>query len=131
MKTRPTSVTVIAWFLVVTSALSVISLLRSGSNPRVQEFMSKSAVSVPVQCAMSYILIAGSIISGIAMLKGCNWGRNLYVGLTLVGFVFGFATSPIRTMLIPGLVVFVAVCILLYRPAATQYFLSTETPDDA
>ena len=54
------------------------------------------------------------------MLSGNGWARTTYVAWTAINLVFGFATSPFKTMMIPGVVFFLVVAFFLYRPAATS-----------
>jgi hypothetical protein len=54
MKKRPTSVTVIAWILFVTSALSLLTSTMAINNPMAQELMAKSPIPVPLQYVMLY-----------------------------------------------------------------------------
>lgn len=131
MRSRPTSVTVIAWFMIASSILSAFTLLPAMNNPQVRELMAKSPVPIPVQIAISYVGLSLTIIAGIAMLKGCNWGRLLYVIWSGCGMVFGFATSPLKGAMIPGMVVYLLFCFLLYRPVATAYFRPAEATTDA
>ncbi|MDX9980844.1 MAG: hypothetical protein RBU25_12540, partial [Lentisphaeria bacterium] len=68
----------------------------------------------------------------IAMLKGCNWGRLLYVVWNGCSMLFGFATSPLKgATMIPGLVIYLLFSFLLFRPVATAYFRPTEATADA
>jgi hypothetical protein len=122
MRERPISVTIIAWFLIVAGVISVFTTLSTLNNPMVEELMSKSLLPVPLQYAMMYIALAVSVICGIGMLKGQGWARLLYVIWGIIGFLVGFVTSPMKVAIIPGLIVFVIIVLLLYRPASNQYF---------
>ena len=130
MKNRPTSVTVIAWVLIVMGGISLISTTVMINNPLAHDLMSKSPMPIPAQYAMSYIGLLIMIVSGIAMLGGRNWARFLYVVWSAVGFVIGIATSPMKVALIPGFVVFVVIAFFLFRPQATQYFSPSESAND-
>ena len=130
MKNRPTSVTVIAWVLIVMGGISLISTTVMINNPMAHDLMSKSPISIPVQYAMAYIGSLIMIVSGIAMLGGHNWARFLYVVWSAIGFVIGIATSPMKVALIPGFVVFVVIAFFLFRPKATQYFSPSESAHD-
>ena len=125
MGERPKSVTVIAWILIVTGAISVFTSLSSLNNPMVKELMSKSPLPISLQYAMMYIGLAVSVISGVGMLKGQNWARFLYVIWGAIGFLIGLVTSPMKAAMIPGLLFFAIIVFFLYRPASTQYFTKT------
>jgi hypothetical protein len=122
MKERPTSVTVIAWILIILGGISIITSTISLNNPMAKELMAKSPIPVSAQIIMMYAGLLVSIVSGIGMLKGHNWARLLYVIWGAIGFVISLLTSPIKVALIPGFVVFVIIVFFLFRPIAQQYF---------
>jgi len=99
-------------------------------NPAVRELMSKTPIPVPVQYAMACAGALIMLVSGVAILKGQNWGRWLYVVGTAVGFLIGIMTSPLKEAMIPGLVVFVVASFFLFRPKANKYFSNTESAHD-
>jgi len=129
MKQRPISITIIAWLLIAISILNVITITVSLNNPKVQELMAESPLPIPVQYAMTYISLAATLVSGIAILKGQNWGRWLYVIWSAIGFIITLATSPMKAMVIPGIVVFLIVVFFLFRSNANAYF-ADETGSD-
>ena len=122
MKKRPTSVTVIAWLLIVLGGLSILTTTAVINNPTALELMGKSPLPIGVQFAMTYAGLVVMIVSGVAMLKGRNWGRLLYVIWTAVSIVIGIFTTPIKAAMIPGVVVFIIACFFLFRPRANEYF---------
>jgi hypothetical protein len=135
MRTRPASITVIAWILIllggislVTTALMIDKIMID--NPAARELISKSPIPVPVQYAMTYVGLLIMLVAGVAMLKGQNWGRWLYVVGTAVGFLIGIITSPLKEAMIPGFVFFVVVSFFLFRPKANKYFSDTESAHD-
>jgi hypothetical protein len=87
MKKRPTSVTVIAWILLVTSALSLLTSTMAINNPIAQELMAKSPNPVPLQYVMLYLGLAISILSAIFMMRAANWARLLYIGWSGIEFL--------------------------------------------
>lgn len=96
----------------------------------VQEVMSRSVLPVPVQYVMLYVGAAVSIVSGIAMLKGRDWARFLYVIWSAIGFVVGMVTSPMKALMIPSLAFYVILVIFLFRPKASRYFRGTDEVRD-
>jgi hypothetical protein len=128
MNQRPTSITVIAWALIVVNALSLVVNTFTLQRPEAKELMSKSPIPVPVQFAMFYVGSAISIVAGIFMLRGRNWARLLYVIASGLGLIIGFATSPVKTALIPGTLMFAVVCFFLFRPKANEYFRAPAVP---
>ena len=131
MNKRPTSVTVIAWILIVLGGVSIVTTSLLLNNPSMTELMSKNPVPIPVQYTISYTGMLAMIICGIGMLKGQNWSRFLYVIWTAIGLAISIVTSPMKAAMIPGVVFFVVVTFFLFRPAATRYFTGKESPDDA
>lgn len=130
MKERPTSITVIAWILIVMAGLSLITSAFYMNNPRARELMGRSPIPIPVQYLMTYVGLLVTLICGIAMLKGQNWARILYVIWYIIGFVVGIATSPMKVAMIPGSVVFVVIAFFLFRPIANEYFTASEVEND-
>lgn len=128
MKKRPTSVTVIAWILIVLGGISILTTTAAINNPAALEVMGKSPLPVGAQFAMTYFGLVIMVVSGIAMLKARNWGRLLYVIWTAASFGIGVFTTPVKAAMIPGLVVFVIACFFLFRPKANQYFATPESP---
>lgn len=131
MKNRPTSISVIAWFLIVMGGISLITTTVMINNPMMNDVMSKSSIPIPIQHAMSYLGLLIMIVSGIAMLKGCNWARFLYIIWNIIGFFVGIATSPMKAAMIPGFVFFLVIAFFLFRPKANIFFLSAEESNDA
>jgi hypothetical protein len=134
MRTRPTSITVIAWILILMGGISLVTTTLMidtvTTNPAVRELLSKSPIPVPVQYAMTYVALLVTLASGVAVLKGQNWGRWLYVVGTALGFLIGIMTSPLKSAMIPGFVVFVVVAFFLFRPKANKYFSDQESAHD-
>lgn len=84
--------------------------------------MARSPIPVPIQIAMSYAGLLVTFVCGIAFLKGQNWARYLYVGWSIVGFIVGFATSPMKFSMIPGFAFVLVIAFFLFRPKATRFF---------
>jgi hypothetical protein len=94
MKKRPTSVTIIAWILLVINALSLLGSIMAINNPMAQEQMAKSPIPIPLQYVMIYLGLSISILCAIFMLRAANWARLLYDCLGRDRFAvrpFGFA----------------------------------------
>jgi hypothetical protein len=107
----PTSVSVVCWIIIATSGLSLVSITRALSNPMVKEIAAKVMSQDPIPIPLQYLMLYGGLlikaISGLAMLRGKNWGRLLFVSWSIFGFITGFATSPMKMGMIPGLVLFI------------------------
>ena len=126
---RPTSITVIAWFLIVAASINLATSIGNLNNPLVKDLMAKSPLPASAQFALLYLGLAVSLVSGIGMLMGHNWARWLYVIWSAFAFVVGLATSPMKLMLIPGVLVYVIIVLFLIRPVASRFFLAESAAD--
>jgi hypothetical protein len=104
---RPVSVTVIGWIIILFGVLSFWFLLRP---------------TIVLNLLWGVIHGTIALASGIAMLRGLNWGRLLYllyvpVAIILRLLLYGFFPLQIVTV-----IWYVAFLILLTRPAASAFF---------
>ena len=130
MKHRPTSVTVIAWVFIIMGGIGIVTTTIMMNDSTLLEIRNKSSLSIPIQNAKSYFGTIVILVSGLALLKGYNWSRLLYIGWCVIGFVIELFTSPFITALIPSLIVFIVVVFFLFRPKANEYFSSLESSND-
>jgi hypothetical protein len=128
---RPTSVNIIAWFLIVTGLISLVFSYFSLSNPMAQELMAKNLLPIPLQYVLMFLGLVISVVSGFALRKGQNWARQLYVGWSVLGLLIGLATAPGKPALIPGALVLAIIAFFLYRPSANAYFVPQKIANDA
>ena len=129
MNARPLSITVIAWIIIVSSAMSLVSTLFLINNPTAQELMAQSALPLPVQYAMIFVGLLVGIVCGVFMLKGANWARLLYVGWGILGFAISFITTPGKLTMLPGIIFFAIVVFFLFRPKANAFFSGRSNRD--
>ena len=129
MNPRPLAITVIAWIIIASSAISLVSTLFLINNPMAQELMATSAIPIPLQYGMMFVGLLVGLVCGVFMLKGANWARLLYVGWSILGFIISFVTTPGKLMLLPGAVFLAVVVFFLFRPNANAFF-STEAKTD-
>jgi hypothetical protein len=122
---RPTSVTVVCWALIVIGVISPLSIVGHMHDPIAIKLMSQSPISIPIQYGLMCFGLAVTLVSGIAMLRRKNWARFLYVCWSIAGFTISLATSPIKTMMLPGIVIFLMLAFFLFRPKANAYFADT------
>ena len=119
---RPTSLTVIAWLLIVSCVLSIASFVMAHGNPAAENVMRQGVLPLWLQYAIGYFGMAVQLVCALAFLKGKAWGRTLYIGWGVIGLVIGFSTSPMKLALIPGAILFALVVFFLLRPAASAFF---------
>ena len=129
MKERPQSVTVICWILIAMNGLALMwlpmSLRMVSTKPELRRILEQSPVPIPIQHVLSFAGIAVTLTGAIAMLNGRNWGRWLYAIWMILSIIFGLVTSPLKLMIIPGILIFGVIAFFLFRPAANQYFSAT------
>jgi len=125
-KKRPTSITVLAWFLIVGSGLSLIPSPFYLSDPRAKEIWD--SMQIPISLVIPNLFIGSlvGVISGIGMLKGLNWARFLDVIWSSIVIVIGFATLSMKALVIPGIVLLMISIFILFRPKANEYFSSND-----
>jgi len=124
---RPKSVTVVCWILIVMGAISLITSTLNHDNPMVKDLMAKSPIPVTLQYIMTYVGLIIMLTCGVSMLKRQNWARILYVCWSIFGFIVGIATSPMKAVMIPGIIVFLILVFFLFRPKANEFFKASET----
>jgi hypothetical protein len=128
---RPTSVTVIAWFLIVTSLIALPFQLKGMNDPLAQELMARSMLPVSLQLGLAYFGLLLSLVCGFGMLKGRDWSRKLYVGWSVIGLLIGLITSPLKLALLPGAVLLAIIAYFLLRQQATAWFVPQPVAADA
>jgi hypothetical protein len=119
---RPTSVSVIAWIFIVTSVLSLAVNFYNLNNPMVRDMMARSLLPVSLQFGILFVGLVITVISGVGLLKRFNWSRMLYIGWSLLATVVTLITSPMKVVVVPGLVVLGIIAFFLYRPKVNAWF---------
>lgn len=122
MKTRPKSVTIISWLLIIMGSISIVSSALTYDNPEVVRLMELSAIPITMQYIIMAVGLLIMIISGIGMLFGKNYARILYVSWTPIAIIISLLTSPAKTMMIPGVVFFLIIVFFLFRSDSNIYF---------
>ena len=131
MKSRPISITVIAWILMILAVVSFIvttvnlNTPATLNNPALQTLLKQNPLPLSVQIMLLYFSMAVMLMSGIGFLRGMSSARYLYVIGTLIGLIIGVVTSPVKITLIPATLMFIVVAFFLFRPNANQYFASS------
>ena len=122
MNTRPKSVTVISWLLIIMASISIVSSALTYNNPDVVKLMELSAIPITMQYMIMAVGLLIMIISGIGMLYGKNYARILYVSWTPIAIIISLLTSPAKTMMIPSIVLFLIIVFFLFRTESNIYF---------
>ncbi len=122
MKSRPKSITIISWFLIITNLIAIASTALTHDNPEVVKTMELSVMPITLQYILMAVGILITISSATLMLKGKKIGRTMYVGWVIISLTIGLFTSPAKAMMIPSLVLFLIISFFLFRPKAKEYF---------
>lgn len=123
-KKRPTRVTVIAWIIIVTSSLGLVSTPFTATMPQVKRMLEATGTSVPIALLLAFVAGGIGLVSGVAMLRGINWGRLLYLGFTPFSFALSWVLYGFRPLYILSVLFYLVVLVLLTRPAASVFFSS-------
>jgi hypothetical protein len=124
---RPTSVTVIAWILIVFGLIKLVSTMRGLNNPLLITYLSRSRFPVRMLIAFGFLGALSMVISGVFMLRGKNWARLLYFIWTGLGVAVSLITAGFRMSFVPGIVIYAVFLYLLTRTQVVDYF---RCPDD-
>jgi hypothetical protein len=127
MQQRPVSLTIIAWFLIVSAVISAFSSLSMGSNPMAAKILAQSPLPMSAHIAFALVGALLTLVCGYGILKGYDWSRWLYIGWSVLGFVFSFLTVPIISVIVIGVFFFLVIAFFLFRPAANKWFERTPT----
>ena len=101
------------------------------NNPVAQELMAKRAIPIPLQYVVLYLGLSISTLCAIFMLRAANWARLLYIVWSGIEFLVLLLTSPVKPMLIPGILMYAVFVFFLLRPKASAYFThSANVPND-
>jgi hypothetical protein len=118
---RPISISIIAWWLILSGIFGAIFSATMELSPAVLEMAGRSPVPIAIQEV--YGLINGLVIiaCGIGFLKGVSWSRLAYLAWSMLGFIYGFFVSP--GWAIVAIFVFYAVVLsILSRRSANLWF---------
>ncbi|WP_321863099.1 hypothetical protein [Burkholderia cenocepacia] len=121
---RPISLTILAWIIIVTNAITCVYTPFSIGMPTTQALLSHYLLPVWMTFGISMIIEAVNIVIGIAILKGREWSRKAYIVTFVIGIAFSFVNMPasMLAVLIPGVLLFAVFVYLLFRRPATAYF---------
>jgi hypothetical protein len=126
MEKRPITVTFIAWVSIVVNIFALISTVWVANNFVTKIAMDFTLSRDPIPLQLHYGLIYFNTLSslgcGVGMLKGNNWARSVYTGLSIFWIVTGFLLPSAQSQAIPMAIMTSIVIFLLYQPKATKYF---------
>ena len=126
MESRPVSITVIAWILIVAGLWSLASILLFPRPDGAEVMLSRSPLGVDGHRILGLVWAFLNLLWGYGFLKGRDWAR---IGFVATG-VMGIAASAmlltgmpfIRLVLVFSLAWMVLIGFFLFRPAANRFF---------
>lgn len=125
--TRPKSVTVISWVLIVWALIGALAGAFLLSSHEGRQLLADTPVPLPVQ----YILLFSGplilLISGLAIFQGRNWGRLLFLIWGIVNFGTRLFVTPLALNAVFAVLIFLAILFFLFRSEASAYFRSQTT----
>lgn len=127
MQKRPLPITVISWFLIISSVFSIFSVFLTLNNPVVVEILAQSPVPISIQYAMMALTIIILFASAILMLRGNILGRNMYLIFSVISIIYSLLTSPLIKMQIPSIILFFVIAFFLFRPNAKHFFANNNS----
>jgi hypothetical protein len=136
---RPQSVTIIATLIIVMGIISIklaflipliINLILMSKNKPMLGLISNDSFFFVIILGIFIMLI--DVIAGIAMLRGKNWGRQVFIGVTLLqimrslvqgsyGLYTAFSYEYLFTNIF-GLAISILFIYLLTRPNVDNFF---------
>jgi len=126
-KIRPKSVSIISWIIIVLGFSALYNVMRMPqifSKPEYQKLAEATGESLGVSILISSICGILGLISGVAMLKGFNWGRLVYLWGYGIIVLFNIITRGFSLLVLPSIIIFAVFLIFLTRPAASEFFKS-------
>ena len=122
MNQRPRSVSIVAWMIIILSAITLIKAATWLNNPAFKDALAQSPLPAPVQLGIAFIGPVLAIIAAIAILKGRSWGRLLYIVLGAIRLAVGILVASSKATMLPELVIYSVIIFVLYRPEAKEFF---------
>jgi hypothetical protein len=124
---RPTSLTIIAWLLMVSGAFGVVSNWAMQDNPVMVAMISESPFPAWLHKWLGVLGAFVSLICGYGILKGMNWSRYVYVAFSVIGIGITLVAFGAISLVLLSLVFLAVVVFFLFRPAANAWFTSGST----
>ena len=128
---RPVSVAISCWFLVVGSLSALVSAYLGRNDPAMQEWMADGVIPAGVQYAILIFSQGITVVAALAMLQRQRGARTVYLVWGVIDIAFCLATVPLKMHVLPGALLFAAICALLYSPKSNAWFSPRKAANDA
>ena len=122
MQTRPLSLTIIGWLLIVFSLFGLFGVVTMGSNPAAMKMLEQMHTSLLFQQVWGVLGAIINVAVAYGIFKGLPWSRVLYVVWGIVGLVVAAYTSPIKVAVVVGLIFLVVISAFLFTNSANDWF---------
>ena len=122
MEKRPLSLTIIGCWMAIGAVSNIASLFVLQSNTEVLSMIENLGMPLLVYQIMTGITAIVALVSAYGVFKGLPWSRVLYVTWMLISEVISLYTTPMRSMIILGLLFLGIIAFFLFRPAANRWF---------
>ena len=122
MQTRPLSLTIIGWLLIVFSLFGLFGVVSMGSNAAAMKMLEQMHTSLLFQQVWGVLGAIINVAVAYGIFKGLPWSRVLYVVWGIVGLVVAAYTSPIKVAVVVGLIFLVAISAFLFTNSANDWF---------
>ena len=122
MKTRPLSMTIIGWLLVVLSLFGLYGIVTMGSNPIAMKMLQQMHVPLMAEQAYGLVGVLIDLVCAYGILKGLPWSRVLYVTWGVIGLVVGFYISPMKAAVVFALIILLVIAGFLWTNTANDWF---------
>jgi hypothetical protein len=83
---------------------------------------AENPISFFLHVILIYTPFIITLISGVAMLKGKNWARLLYIGWAVISLIIQIVTLPVKATIIPSAFLSAIIVFFLLRPQVNNYF---------
>ncbi|MFH0791334.1 MAG: hypothetical protein V2A64_06865 [Candidatus Omnitrophota bacterium] len=127
-KIRPKSVSVISWIIIILGCSALYNVARMPAIFKMAEYQKLAEItgeSLWISMLITSVIGVLLLVSGIAMLKGFNWGRLLYLWGYGISVLFNIITRGPSLIVLPSIVIYVIFLIFLTRPTAAEFFKSS------
>jgi len=122
MQTRPLSLTIIGWLLIVFSLFGLFGVVSMGSNAAAMKMLEQMHTSLLFQQVWGVLGAIINVAVAYGIFKGLPWSRVLYVVWGVVGLVVAAYTSPIKVAVVVGLIFLVVISAFLFTNSANDWF---------
>ena len=122
MVKRPLSLTIIMWFLIVTSLFGLYSVFTIRSNPVAMKMIEQMGVPILYQQVWGVLGTIVALVVAYGIWKGQPWSRVLYVVWGVIGLVVGYFISPMPVVLALSLIFLIVIAAFLFGDRGNEWF---------